>query len=141
MKLKKPPAKLQILGSSGKTLKRFEKIGECVLATLQKHSPNSILITLSYLDIHEMADLNQKALSHKGPATVISIPSHIQNEKNLFIGDIYICKEEAKNQGFLNEELFIHGLLHLSGFDHKQASAAWDKIEMKAKACILPFGF
>lgn len=55
---------------------------------------------------------------------------------NIMLGDIYICfkkvKAQAKEYGHsINREssyLFLHGILHLLGFDHMEED---DKIEMR----------
>lgn len=61
------------------------------------------------------------------PTDVISLSYFDKNSKNGFIGEIFICvpfaHKQAKelNCGFEDELkfLFIHGLLHLFGYDHQ----------------------
>ena len=64
-------------------------------------------------------------------------PTEIDEEGNLFLGSIAICTQRAREQaeeyghGAAREKgyLFLHGLLHVLGFDHVEES---DKAKMRA---------
>ncbi len=68
-------------------------------------------------------ELNKQYMQKNKPTNVLSF-NHDNNTKN---GDIIICESivehEASNLGYKPEEMLllyvVHGMLHLSGFDHK----------------------
>lgn len=75
-----------------------------------------------------MTELNKRHHKKNRPTDVISLSYFSKNMKDLFVGEIFICLPFAKKQAkqirqSLNEELrflFIHGLLHVFGYDHKK---------------------
>jgi len=97
---------------------------------LQKDALVNILIT----DDETIKTYNKKYLGRDEATDVISFSAEIPQIS--FLGDIVIDIEQAEKQKdteSLNTELqrlFLHGLLHLLGYDH--LSAAQEKI-MKSK--------
>lgn len=95
---------------------------------------NQVLeLTLNIIDATEILKLNQKYRQKNYVADVLSFPMVHNNEKLyqlndiIILGDIFICFEKAQQQAVayhhsLNRELcflFLHGLLHLLGYDHQ----------------------
>ncbi len=115
-----------------KYLPRAEKI-------LQKEGLKNISgrIGLSLVDNKTIRKINKKYRKKDVPTDVVSL-SYIENVRNKavsfpvddLIGEIFISVETAKKQAdeygwSLNEELiflFVHGLLHVFGFDHMNES-------------------
>ena len=72
--------------------------------------------------------LNKKYRGQNKVTDVLSfnIENFTKNKNNLMLGDIYINLDQAKRQATIYNvklqteiaNLFIHGLLHLMGFDH-----------------------
>lgn len=93
-----------------------------------KHESGQIcLVIVNDKEIHK---LNLKYRRKNKPTDVLSFAyneKRFKGEKNDNIGDIFISidtsKVQAKERGHsLNKELnvlFVHGLLHLFGFDHR----------------------
>jgi len=89
-------------------------------------------ISLRLVTYKEMCKLNLDFRGINRPTNVLAFPSQseIKNDQNNLIGDIAICvdelKKEAKEQQKRNKDhlahLFIHGALHLMGFDHRNKS-------------------
>lgn len=98
-----------------------------------------LIVNLSIVSQEEIHDLNKKFREVDRPTDVLSFPlleGDFSNENNIFdvdpqtnelcLGDIYICDEivamQAKEYGHSYKRefayLFVHGLLHLFGFDH-----------------------
>ena len=95
------------------------------LRLLKKKSKNcTILLTNN----KKMRQLNKKFRNKNKPTDVLSFPieNKIKNKKNVYLGDIAISyeivKKRSKNSNFLLEfdKLWIHGYLHLLGYDHKK---------------------
>ena len=78
--------------------------------------------------------LNNKFRKRKKSTDVLSFPFHneknlkkkIKNEKEIYLGDIIInlnrvrSKNNMKNFKLEFDKLWIHGLVHLFGYDHKK---------------------
>ena len=75
----------------------------------------------------KITELNSRFRKTNLPTNVLSFPSLIERNKKLFLGDIIFSAEtifrEAKRdkKSFNNHliHLFIHGFLHLLGYDHQ----------------------
>ena len=83
----------------------------------------------------KMQTINKTYRNIDKSTDVLSFPNineitnnHTQNKPNIFIGSIIICYEhilkKAKEYNHSNEDefylLYIHGLLHLYGYDHEK---------------------
>lgn len=80
-------------------------------------------INLYLVDNETIRELNKKFFKKNKPTNVISFPE--EGDKKT-LGEIIIsldyCEDEREETGFNTEELlvfyFIHGLLHLLGYEH-----------------------
>ena len=87
----------------------------------KKKQEFSILLTNN----KKMRNLNNKFRKKNIPTDVLSFPLNDKGEKNIYIGDIAISyeiiKQRAKKTNFFIEfdKIWIHGYLHLIGYDHK----------------------
>ena len=110
-----------------------------ILDALDCHDAElSILI----VDDEQIEELNRNYLNRSGPTNVIAFPmcegefSHINPQ---LLGDVVIsiatAQKEAETAGSSLEnrfdELLVHGILHLMGYDHEQteeqAKQMWEK--------------
>jgi len=103
--------------------KKLAKLGKMKL--LKNKSKNyTVLLTNN----KKMKELNKKFRNKNKPTDVLSFPlsNKIKNKKNLYLGDIAISYEivnkRSINSNFFVEfdKLWIHGYLHLLGYDHKK---------------------
>ena len=100
--------------------------------------PLSAIVSLAVINDQEMRKWNLIYQSCQGTTDVLAFPAreggkrgfnHLAEQRN-FLGEIVIsypqAKKQAKARGHsLNQELvilFIHGLLHLIGYDHQNVS-------------------
>ncbi len=95
----------------------------------------------------ESRELNRKYRGCSYAANVLSFPfaSHLRFFPN-YLGDLVlsapVLAKEASSQGIPLESywarLFVHGLLHLQGYDHQSEESAevMAKMERKALACL-----
>ncbi len=109
-------------------------------------------ITLRLVDITEGEMLNQRFRGRPGPTNVLAFPAamppglprHVQQS----LGDIVVCvplvAREAQERGVGEQahwaHLFVHGLLHLLGFDHEHDAEA-AVMESKEAEVLLALGF
>ena len=93
-------------------------------------------ISLAFVDKKEIQKLNKKFRKKDKPTDVLSFEL---KEKN-FLGEIIICpevvEENAKKFGVSEEsemlKVFVHGILHLCGYDHEKDDEA-EVMEAKEK--------
>lgn len=119
----------------------YKKLFKIALKVL--HQPKYLALGLNFMTKNEIKELNRATRSVDEPTDVLSYPNldliagEIADKKvftseydhvthRLFLGEIVICEEKAMEQAQeyghdLKRELgflFIHGLLHLLGYDH-----------------------
>ena len=88
----------------------------------RKNHEFSVLLTNN----KKMKKLNFKFRKKNKTTDVLSFPIKIKNKNSLYIGDIAISYEIIKNRSketnFFTEfdKMWIHGYLHLIGYDHKK---------------------
>ena len=99
--------------------RKFNKLSKIKDFNINKEF--SILLT----DNKKMKLLNNKFRKKNKPTDVLSFPIKDLIKNKNYIGDIAISYEiinkRSKNSNFLNEfdKTWIHGYLHLIGYDHK----------------------
>lgn len=82
-------------------------------------------LALILVDNNESRRLNSVYRGRRKPANVLSFPSDQAKD----LGDIFICltpaRQQARAERIAGQDklkyLFVHGLLHLLGYDHKAA--------------------
>lgn len=119
----------------------YKKLFRIALKVLNQ--PRYLSIGLNFMTKNEIKELNKTTRSVDEPTDVLSYPNlnliagetadkniftseYDHTLHKLFLGEIVICEEKAKEQANeygheLKRELgflFVHGLLHLLGYDH-----------------------
>lgn len=103
-------------------LKNRLRILSKVSSFRNKNHEFSILLT----NDKEMKNLNYKFRKKNKTTDVLSFPIKIKNKKKLYVGDLAISYEivskRSKETNFFLEfdKMWIHGYLHLIGYDHKK---------------------
>lgn len=90
-------------------------------------------LTLTFVDVDEIAALNAEHMGQPGPTDVLSFPLDAPDAPWLLdggvptlLGDVVVCPEVARDAaathaGTLDDELallVVHGVLHVLGHDH-----------------------
>ena len=100
----------------------------------KNYKKNIIFCTLLLSNTKAIKKLNSKFRKKNKSTDVLSFPFHneknlkkkIKNEKEIYLGDIIInlnkvrSKNNMKNFKLEFDKLWIHGLVHLFGYDHKK---------------------
>ena len=100
----------------------------------KNYKKNIIFCTLILSNTKLIKKLNSKFRKKNKSTDVLSFPFHneknlkkkIKNEKEIYLGDIIInlnkvrSKNNMKNFKLEFDKLWIHGLVHLFGYDHKK---------------------
>ncbi len=98
------------------------------------YKKKDIFCTLLLSGDKEIKKLNKKFRKKNKSTDVLSFPFYVKNElkkklkkeKQIYLGDIIVNLNKIKNKtpslSFKNEfnKLWIHGLTHLFGYDHKK---------------------
>lgn len=87
---------------------------------------NEIIFDCSFVDSNTIQKINKKHRNINKPTDVISFALWDKGYKSNLLGEIYICynkiieQKKAYYHSFKRELcfLFLHGLLHLLGYDH-----------------------
>ena len=99
----------------------------------QLYKKNTLICSLLLSGTKEIKNLNKKFRNKDKSTDVLSFPFYekkqlsnkIKKDKEVYLGDIIINLGQVKNKNnkvkFKEElnKLWIHGLLHLLGYDHK----------------------
>jgi probable rRNA maturation factor len=124
--------------------KRIKKKAITILNALE--SPDGELSIL-IVDDPEIAKLNKTYLGRSGPTNVIAFPmqegAFRQINPNL-LGDVVISLDTAAREAREDcisvesrfDQLLIHGILHLFGFDHEQTSEEAKRMAEKAQELL-----
>lgn len=98
-------------------------------------------VSLSFSGDKKIIELNNLYRQKKMPTNVLSFPSLTERKNEIFLGDMIFSAEtifrEAKRdkKSFHDHliHLFIHGYLHLLGYDHQTQKKAkiMEKLEIK----------
>ena len=107
-------------------IKKLKKISSILKIFKKKNITFTILLTNS----SEMKKLNKKFRNKNKPTDVLSFPNfekkniRLVKQKSFYIGDIAISYEIINSRSLKNnfhsefDKVWVHGLLHLIGFDH-----------------------
>jgi len=110
--------------------KKIEKLN----LNLKEFKKNKFFFTLLLSGNKEIKELNNKYRKKNKATNVLSFPFYtkkelkkkIQAEKELYLGDIIINLNKIENKKIQKkfkmefDRLWIHGLIHLFGHDHKK---------------------
>ena len=91
-------------------------------------------LTILLVDDATIARLNRQYLSRAGPTNVIAFPmreGEFADVSPQLLGDVVISVDTAEREGIEAEialevrldELLVHGILHLFGYDHEKNDA------------------
>ena len=109
-------------------------------------------VSLRIVDEEEGGELNARYRQKSGPTNVLSFPADdssegLPPELPRMLGDIVVCApvvaREASSQGKEAEahwaHLFVHGALHLLGYDHEEPADA-EAMESVEKQILARYG-
>ena len=111
----------------------LSELEEWVKITLAGFNLTNSEVTIRFVEREESRNLNHQYRGKNKATNVLSFPFDCPPDIRLnFIGDLVICPavmlEEAQQQQKLPNDhyahLVIHGILHLSGYDHIEMSQA-----------------
>ena len=118
------------------------RLADVARATLRAEGVRDALVSITFVDVREIARLNREHLDHRGPTDVISFGFTRAAAADAVVGDIYIAptvaRAQARERGIAVREeiirLVVHGILHVLGHDHpvdesRERSPMWQRQE------------
>lgn len=111
-------------------------LAEKALAAIGKNGSSA---TIAFVSDTAIRKLNQQFRGVDKTTDVLSFPADGPDEQNL--GDIAISVETAASQAKENglafdkeiAQLILHGLLHLSGYDHESDNGEMNRLELRLR--------
>jgi probable rRNA maturation factor len=99
--------------------------------------------TIAFVSDKRIRELNRQFRGIDKATDVLSFPADGPDELNL--GDIAIATETAATQAKENclsfndeiAQLILHGLLHLSGYDHETDNGEMNRLELRLRRKLL----
>ncbi|HYE15387.1 MAG TPA: rRNA maturation RNase YbeY [Pyrinomonadaceae bacterium] len=100
--------------------------------------------TVAFVSDRAMRELNRRWRGKRGTTDVLSFPSgqgEFERAEGVNLGDVVISVEQAARQAEEHgltlenelEQLVLHGLLHLCGYDHERDSGEMDALELRLR--------
>jgi len=104
-------------------------------------------LSILIVDDQQIAQFNQDYLNRNGPTNVIAFPMREGRFSEItpnLLGDVVISADTAKREGQsagLNmqdrlDQLLIHGILHLCGYDHENTRTEARRMEKKTEELL-----
>ena len=114
---------------------------------LKKYKKNNIYLTLLLSGDKEIKRLNKQFRKKNKSTDVLSFPFYsktelnkkLKKEREIYLGDIIINFNKVKKKNNRDEfkielnKLWIHGLAHLFGYDHKEDKAFYRMLKIEKK--------
>ena len=104
--------------------KSFTQVAKKVLIGENRETKT---ISLAFVGPEEIKKLNKKFRNKNKPTDVLSFELNQDNS----IGEIVICPEVVREKGEDIMEVFVHGILHLCGYDHEKSKKDAELMEQK----------
>jgi probable rRNA maturation factor len=127
--------------------KVFQGFLEHLFATIEEISAKSA--TVAFISDRRMTELNNFFRGKNSTTDVLSFPhesdefgdSFADADEKDFLGDIVISAEQAGRQAKENgltlenevQQLILHGILHLVGYDHETDEGEMNTLELKLR--------
>ena len=107
----------------------LKAIANEILQKLDLKKPHST-VEVFLVDDEKIREINKKFRQKDSATDVLSFPQQpFSAAKEETLGTIFIAPEFAKQENVSCRELFIHGLLHLLGYDHETNIETWKNAE------------
>ena len=107
-------------------------------------SPEADGVSVAFVSDRVMLELNRRWRGKRATTDVLSFPAapeHFEKLAGLSLGEVVIAVDQAARQALehgleFDEEvsqLILHGLLHLSGYDHETDSGEMNSMELRLR--------
>jgi len=105
---------------------------------------NGASVTVAFVSDRAMRELNRRWRGKRGTTDVLSFPAEqaeFEKSAGAMLGDVVISVERAQAQAAENgldferevEQLILHGVLHLCGYDHEIDDGEMNALELRLR--------
>jgi len=94
-------------------------------------------LSLAFVNKEEIKKLNKKFRNKNKATDVLSFELNTPKDGQNYLGEIIICPEVVKEKGEEIIKVFVHGILHLCGYDHEKSKKEEKIMEEKEKYYFL----
>jgi rRNA maturation RNase YbeY len=127
----------------------FSTVAKKVLSSENRRTEN---ISLAFVDKEEIKKLNKKFRKKNKPTDVLSFelrPKVLPGSgPENYLGEVIICphvvKDNAEKYGVTTKsellKVFVHGILHLCGYDHEKSKKEAELMERKQNLYLKKHG-
>jgi probable rRNA maturation factor len=124
-----------------------KKIRQTAIAILNALDYPDAELSILIVDDQQIAQFNRDYLNRKGPTNVIAFPMRAGQFSEItpsLLGDVVISADtahrEGQGAGFSMQDrldqLLIHGILHLCGYDHENTKTGARRMQKKAEELL-----
>ena len=124
-----------------------KKIRQTAIAILNALDYPDAELSILVVDDQQIAQFNRDYLNRKGPTNVIAFPMRAGRFSEItpnLLGDVVISAETAHREGqraglsmqVRFDQLLIHGILHLCGYDHENTKTEERRMEKKTEELL-----
>ena len=124
-----------------------KKIRQTAIAILNALDYPDAELSILVVDDQQIAQFNRDYLNRKGPTNVIAFPMRAGRFSEItpsLLGDVVISTDtahrEGQSAGFSMQDrldqLLIHGILHLCGYDHENTKTEARRMEKKTEELL-----
>lgn len=123
---------------------RWKEFSDHVLAVLGRSNCRAVI---AFVSDQRMRDLNRRFRGKNKPTDVLSFPPIINTDDpgETDLGEIAIAVEVAERQALENglkwdqeiQELILHGILHLCGYDHETDNGQMNRLELRLRRKLI----
>ncbi|HVS83484.1 MAG TPA: rRNA maturation RNase YbeY [Pyrinomonadaceae bacterium] len=121
--------------------KQWRDFGVKALRVIRKDKPD---VTIVFVSDEAIKKLNRKFRGKNQATDVLSFPTEaevFESEHRAHLGDVVISVQRASAQAKENglsfsgeiEQLILHGLLHLCGYDHETDRGEMNRLELRLR--------
>ena len=121
--------------------KQFREFGEQALQAIESKKPHAMIVFVGDAGIRK---LNRQFRGKNYATDVLSFPSEAEAfevEQQKHLGEVVISVQRAESQARSNglsfsdevKQLILHGLLHLSGYDHETDKGQMNRLELRLR--------
>ncbi|HAF14509.1 MAG TPA: rRNA maturation RNase YbeY [Blastocatellia bacterium] len=123
---------------------RWQAFAEKVMKVLPLAAAKESNVTIAFVSDRVMRELNRQWRRKRGTTDVLSFPAEqdeFEKSEGFSLGDVVISIEQAARQATQNEltldqeiaQLILHGLIHLSGYDHETDEGGMNALELRLR--------
>lgn len=120
---------------------RWQKFAQLALSRIGRKEADAAIV---FVSDRAMRDLNRRFRSRTSTTDVLSFPVELDEFEQVGrpnVGDVVISVSQAEKQAVANgleleneiEQLILHGLLHLCGYDHETDNGEMNRIELRLR--------